>query len=56
MLILQLILRNIIRIAIPISRLSVLAALRDSRPNAGTCIENGNTNVSSDANPSTNVK
>ena len=42
MLILQLMLRKIIRIVIPISRLLVLAALKGSRPNAGTCTENYN--------------
>ena len=48
MLILQLILRKIIRIVIPISRLPVLATPKGSRPNAGTCTENYNVNVSSE--------
>ena len=54
MLILQLMLRNIIRIAIPNSRLPGLVAPRDSRLNKGTCTENDN--VSSDVNPTTNVE
>ena len=42
---------------VPISRLPVLAALRGSRPNAGTCTENYKVNdVSSDVNPTTNVE
>ena len=49
-------LRKIIRIAIPIKRLPVLAALMGSKPNAGTCTENDNINVSSVVNPSTNVE
>ena len=52
MFILQLMLRKIIRIGIPISRLPILAALRGSKPNEGTCIEN----VSSDVNPTINVE
>ena len=49
-------LRKILRIAIAISRLPVLAALRCSRPNVGTCTENDGINVSSDVDPSTNVE
>ena len=48
MFILQLMLRKIIRIVIPISRLTILAAPRGSRPNTGTDTENYNVNVSSD--------
>ena len=38
-----------------ISRLHVLAALSGCRPNEGTCIESDNANVTSDADPTTNV-
>ena len=48
--------RKIIRIAISITRLHAVAALRDSRLNIGTCTENYNINISSDVNPSTNVE
>ena len=47
---------KIIRIAIPISRLPILAAPNGSRPNAGNCTENDNINVFSDVDPSTNVE
>ena len=33
-----------------------MAALRGSRPNAGTCTENDNLNLSSNVNPSSNVE
>ena len=48
-------LRKIIRIVTPISRLPVLAAPRGSRPNADSCscTENYIINVSSDVNPRT---
>ena len=54
MLILQQMLRKVIRIVIPISRLPVLATLRGSRPNTGTCTENDNINVSSNVDSSIN--
>ena len=41
---------------VPISKLSVLAAPRCSRPNAGICTESNNVNVSSDVNHATNVE
>ena len=49
-------LRKIIRIAIPLSRLPLLAALRSSRPHEGTCTENYHINVSSDVNFLINVE
>ena len=49
-------LREIIKIVIPISRLPVLAAAGGSRPNTGTCTENDDVNVSSDFNPKINVE
>ena len=49
--ILQLFLRKIIRIAIPISKLPVLTVSRGKSPNAGTCTENYSVNVYSDVKP-----
>ena len=56
MLILQLLLRKIIRIVIPISRLPIFDAPKGSRHNAGTFAENDDVNVSSYVDPTINVE
>ena len=57
MLILQLMLRKIIKIVIPISRVPDFAALRGNRPIVGIyiCTKNDNVNISSNVNLTSNV-